>query len=169
MTWRLTVALGLIGAVTVLTGTGCGVQGLNFRQDTRLEIYEPEDRATDLELPIAIDWEITDFDITGPGGPAREDAGYFAVFVDRRPQPPGQPLAWLARDDETCVEARGCPNEEYFADRGVHTTTDTEFVLESLPDTDDYFHEVTVILLDSEGKRLGESAFAVEFRTRDSD
>ncbi len=157
--------------VVVLASTlllsGCGVQGLSFRQDTRLEFRAPEHRARDLEVPITVEWTISDFEITGPAGGAEDDAGYFALFLNRRPQPPGHSLEWLARDDETCIAAHGCPDEEYFADRGVHTTTETEFTFERLPDIDEPYHEVTIILLDGRGERIGESDWAIEFRTED--
>lgn len=154
-------------AVSSLLVLGCGTQGLNFRQDTRLEFRTPEDRARDLEAPVTVDWTMSDFESTGRDGRADADAGYFAIFLNRRPQPPGESLDWLARDDETCIAAHGCPDEDYFAERGVHTTTETEFTFERLPDIDDPYHEVTIALLNGRGERIGESAWAIEFRTED--
>ena len=65
----------------------CGVEGLNFVQDDRVTITAPRDRA-EVRLPVTIRWKAEDFD------------GTYAVFVDRAPVPPGETLAWLARDDE---------------------------------------------------------------------
>lgn len=146
--------------------TACVPQGLAFRVDERLTFVEPEDRST-VSLPITIDWDIRDFEITGPGGDPREDAGYFAVFLDRTPMPPGKPLRWLVRDDRSCREDDGCPDEAYLAERGVYTTTETELTLEQVPLTNDddrrERHRATIVLLDASGTRIGESAFEVAF------
>ncbi len=96
------------------------------------------------------------------------DAGYFAVFVNRAPIPPGKPLRWIARKDESCRPAEGCPDLEYLNSRGVYSTTETRIVLEHVPriaedekETD--WHTVTIVFLDPSGRRLGESAFEVSF------
>lgn len=163
-------ALGLC-----LTLTACVPQGLAFRIDERLTFTSPEDRST-VSLPVTIDWEMRDFDVTGPGGDARDDAGYFAVFVDRSPMPPNEHLRWVARKDTSCRADDGCPDEEYLNARGIYTTTDTELVLEQLPrlgDDDDKRerHRAIVVLLDGEGRRIGESGFEIAFdveRSNDS-
>ena len=140
---------------------------LAFRVDERLTFVTPEDRA-DVRLPVTIDWDIRDFEVVEPGSaePSR-DAGYFAVFVDRSPMPPGKPLRWLARNDRSCRADDGCPNEEYLRGRGVYTTTDTELRLDQLPRTNDdekvERHRVTVVLVDTDGRRIGESAFEIVF------
>ena len=153
----------------VLALSACVPQGLAFRVDQRLTFVTPEDRST-VQLPLTLDWEIRDFEVVEPGtgGAADEDAGYFAVFVDRAPMPPGKPLSWLARDDSSCRESDGCPDEEYLNGRGVYTTTDTELTLEQLPRTTDREdrkerHRVVVVLLDAEDRRIGESAFEIAF------
>ena len=153
--------LGLCGALS-----GCVAQGLAFRVDDRLTITAPEDRST-VTLPVTLRWDVRDFDVTAPGGDPRKDAGYFAVFVDDAPMPPGKPLAWLARKDNSCRAADGCPDEEYLAARGVYTTTKTELVLSQLPRNADEDrrerHRATIVLLDAQGTRIGESAFEVAF------
>ena len=132
----------------------CGVDGLNFVQDDRVTITAPRDRA-EVRLPVTIRWKAKDFD------------GTYAVFVDRAPVPPGETLAWLARDDELSDQTPDCPNETWFADRDVYATSSPELTVDDLPDlVDDErrdFHEATVILLDEEGRRIGEAAFTVEF------
>lgn len=161
---RLPVALALVATLA----SGCALHGLSFKVDERLAIISPEDREA-VTLPVTIDWEISDFNITGPDGGADAQSGYFGVYVDRAPQPPGQPMEWFAKDDETCRPDDGCPDEQYLADRGVHSTQETQFVIENLPPppTDQAdrreFHEVTVVLLDGSGRRIGESAFTVQF------
>lgn len=162
---RLAPALGVLGLCVALTG--CVPQGLAFRIDDRLTFTSPEDRST-VELPVRLAWEIRDFEVVEPGERAGEDAGYFAVFVDRAPMPPNASLRWLARKDASCREDDGCPDEEYLNARGVYTTTATELVLEQLPRTTDREdrkerHRAVVVLVDGDGRRIGESAFEIAF------
>jgi hypothetical protein len=145
--------------VVALLGSGCGVSGLAFQQDDRLTFVSPDDR-TEVTLPITVTWDVEDFDV-GDG------TGSFAVFVDRAPQPPGKTLAWLARDDDACRVDDGCPGVEWFAERNVFPTTENELTIERLPAEDDgrrELHEVTVVLLDEEGRRVGETAWTLELQ-----
>lgn len=164
---HLARGIALIGLVAATTG--CIPQGLAFKVDKRLTFQSPEDRAT-VSLPLTLDWDIRDFEITGLAGEPREDAGYFAVFLDSTPMPPGRMLRWIARKDTSCRPADGCPDEEYLIARGIYTTTDTELVLDQLPRTggdDDRDrrerHRATIVLLNARGERIGESAFEVVF------
>jgi hypothetical protein len=164
---RRTIAALVLAALAL---PGCGVAGLSFVQDKRLTFVAPEDRA-EVTLPFTVDWEMADFAITGPDGSSAEDAGYFGVFVDRDPQPPGEPLGWIARDDGSCLHQAGCPDQEYLARRRVYSTSETSLTIQVLPDTEllegrREFHEVVVILLDGTGRRIGESAWFVEFQVR---
>ena len=145
----------------------CVPQGLAFRVDERLTFQAPEDRST-VQLPVTLDWSIRDFTVVQPGtAGAGEDAGYFGVFVDTSPMPPGKGLEWLARDDDGCRQDDGCPDAEYLAGLGVYTTTQTELALEQLPRGDDEDrrerHRATIVLLDASGRRIGESAFEIAF------
>ena len=153
----LLIALGL---------TACVPDGLAFVKDERLRITAPDSLST-VTTPVTIDWEIEDFRITGPTDDASDDAGYFGVFVDRAPVPPGETLAWLARDDTRCLSSPGCPDRTYFADRDAYSTTETSFTLKHLPDQDSYQgherHEVTIVLFDGTGRRIGESAWYADF------
>ncbi len=154
--------LSLCGALTA-----CVPQGLAFRTDQRLTFVSPEDRST-VSLPVTLDWDIRDFQVVEPGRRVAEDEGYFAVFVDRPPVPPGEPLSWIARDDEDCRPADGCPDDEYLNTRGVYRTTKTELVFEQLPRTTDREdrrerHRAVVVLLDADGKRIGEFAYEIAF------
>jgi hypothetical protein len=151
--------------VVVVLCAACVPQGLAFRIDDRLTITAPGDREQ-VALPVTLRWDVEDFDVVEPGTAVREDAGYFAVFVDRSPVPPGRTLSWLARDDAGCRSTDGCPDAEYLAARGVHATTETELVLQELPRAEDgrrERHTATIVLLDGSGKRIGESAFEVVF------
>ena len=161
---RIATLLTVLGLCLPLTG--CVPQGLAFRVDERLRFLAPDDRST-VQLPVTVDWEITDFDVTKPGGETSTASGYFGVFVDTTPMPPGKDLRWLVRKDRGCREADGCPDAEYLNARGIYTTTDTKLRLEQLPRTakEDRRerHRVTVVLLDASGTRIGESAFELAF------
>ena len=150
-------ALVLTVLLAVLT-SGCAVRGIAFREDDRLTFTSPGDR-DEVTLPVTVTWDVEDFDVP-------ED-GSFAVFVDRAPQPPGKTLEWLARNDDSCRSTDGCPGAEWFAERDVYPTTETEITIERLPArTDDRreLHEVTVVLVDGDGRRIGETGWTVEFQ-----
>lgn len=163
---RRIAALTLLVLGVVSLGA-CTVNDLAFREDRRLHFVSPEDREQ-VSLPVTIDWEIEDFQVVGEGEQAAgPDGGYFGVFIDQTPQPPGEPLTWFARDDETCQQDPACPDAEYLEMRRIHPTRDTEFTIEvlprSAPESRRDMHEVTVILLGADGVRIGESAWRLEF------
>lgn len=148
--------------------SACGTSGLNFRKDERVTITEPQDRAK-VRLPLTVTWTSRDFDVTGRDGSKRPDAGYFGVYVDRAPQPPEKTQAWLARIDQRCKGVPSCPDEEYLAGINVYGTTKHSFTVQRLPQPPSNaprrreFHEVTIVLLNGAGERIGESAFTIEF------
>ena len=146
--------------------SACSTQGLAFVQDQRVEILSPGYREL-IDLPVRIDWEVSDPDLEGELASGTR----FGVYVDVDPQPPGESLDYFARDDVQCRKSPTCPDERYLRQRGIHTTTSTELTFGSLPIApgvdlergDPDFHEVTIVLLDSEGRRIGESAWAIIF------
>jgi hypothetical protein len=148
-----------------LVAPACAPHGLAFFKDQRLEIVSPGSH-DDVKLPVTIRWRVEDFRVTGRTGAAGTDSGYFGVFVDRAPVPPGKAL-WIAHDDRHCLASPGCPDKQYLADRDTYDTSDTSFTFPQLPDLDAYhgheLHEVTVVLLDGAGRRIGESAWYVDF------
>ena len=148
-----------VAVAALLITSSCSFSNLAFRQDDRLEILSPADRA-EVTLPMTVRWAVEDFEV-GP------DAGSFAVFVDRAPQPPGKPLEWLARGDDSCRAADGCPDHSWYAERDVYPTTAEELTIEQLPARSDdrrELHEVTVVLLDEDGHRVGETGWTIEFQ-----
>jgi hypothetical protein len=164
-------ATALASALCLLL-SGCVSQDLAFRVDKRLTITSPEHRS-EVTLPVTVRWHIRDFEIVEPGETTdrpRGEAGLFAVLVDKTPQPPGKPLAWLARKDRTCRASDGCPDTAYLAARNIHVTSAQELTLDQLPRPSRRSrkerHRVTIILLDPTGVRLGESAFQIEFTVR---
>lgn len=159
----------MLTAGLCLALSGCVAQGLAFRADDRLTITSPKDRA-EVTLPLTVSWQIRDFRIERGTGATGGSAGYFAVFVDQAPVPPGKPLSWVARKDRTCRASDGCPDAQFLASRGIYSTTDTHITFEQLPRPADSNqkerHSVTVILLDPSGHRIGESAFQVDVVVR---
>ena len=154
---RAPLVVAVVVATALLT-SGCAVRGIAFREDDRLSFVSPGDR-DEVTLPVTVTWEVEDFDVP--------DDGSFAVFVDRAPQPPGKAIEWLARDDDSCRAADGCPDAAWFAERDVFPTTETSMTIERLPARSDdrrEFHEVTVVLLDAEGRRVGETGWTLEFQ-----
>jgi hypothetical protein len=160
---RLRVAVLLVAFLL----PGCGFRGLNFIADDRVTFIAPDDRA-EVRLPLTVSWRVRDFEVTGNDGRRRRDAGYFGVFVDRAPQPPSQTLDWIVRDDARCRDRTAC-DEAYLAQLNIHSTTETTFEIDRLPTPSSdavrrrEFHEVTVVLLDGSGRRIGESAFTRQF------
>jgi len=157
--------IAALAATLVLAG--CGVHGLSFVQDERIDIVGPRDRAV-VKLPVDIRWTVKDFS-AGPG------AGSFGVFIDRAPQRPGKSLAWIFRGDESCKGPTGkaaCAQPEFLAQRNVFQTSDTHFTVELVSkltgsDRRRQFHEATIVLLDEDGLRVGEGAWSVHFEVKD--
>ena len=155
------VALALLSA-------GCRFNDLAFRIDERIDIVAPEDRA-EVTLPFELRWTVEDFEVTGPDGQARRDAGYFAVLLDESPMPPGEGPDYVARDDESCLRTEGCPDETYLTDRGIHLTQETTFTVDALrdmrpvdrPSASDN-HTITIVLVNGKSERIGESARSVD-------
>ena len=153
---RRRVAIVLVALAVV--APGCGTEGLSFVNDHRVALVSPADRDT-VTVPFTISWTVAGF-ATGA------QAGSFAVLVDRIPPPPGKSLEWLFRDDELCARET-CLDPAYRAKRGVYRTTATSIVVPEVftqPGRGDDLHEVTVVLLDRDGRRSGEGAWSTQFR-----
>ena len=153
---RTVVAAALLAA----TAAACAGDGAAFRRDESVDIVQPDNRAV-VELPVHIRWE-ADLE-AGPGG-----GPYYAVFVDRAPIRPGQSLRALA--DDSCDDTKGCPDLQYLRDRNVHVTDRTEVTLDVVPRPSTSQrtgarnrHEATIVVIDGDGRRIGEGAYAVEF------
>jgi hypothetical protein len=166
--WRITATLGL---ASLLAGCSTNVA---FRVDDRLAITAPHDRAT-VTLPVRVAWKVRSFTVLPQPDTAQtgDSSGYFAVFIDQAPVPPGKTLAYVARDDHRCKPAAGCPDRDYLASLGVYTTTKTELVIQRLPRDTAHpnrreRHRAVVVLLNGAGKRIGESAYEVAFDVRRS-
>ena len=154
MTRRRLAAAALVATVVF---SGCTVRNVQFRTDDRLRITAPKSRAV-VAAPLTLRWSMRDYD------------GAFVVFVDRAPMPAGKDLRWIARNDTSCALDPRCPDEKYLADRGVYVTRDTSLTLQSLPPASDGVgneqHYVNVVLVDDDGRRIGESAWYRAFQSK---
>jgi hypothetical protein len=158
MRLRPLLAAALAAAAVLLTS--CGGSHYAFKQDKRIDIVAPADRAK-VRLPIDIRWRTNGLPVSPAAGP------FFAVFVDREPTRPGQSLAVLADDD--CRRRPGCPDVAYLEGRHVLVTDRTQVRLDTVPrrtagGSTDRAHQATVVLIDREGRRVGEGFWTVEFR-----
>jgi hypothetical protein len=161
-------------AVALAVVTGCGIthlQDLQFRVDKRLHFTSPADRAL-VHQPLTVSWTMDDFTVEPQGSaPASRDAGYFAVFVDRSPVKPGHTMKDVASGDNYCKQSPSCPDRSYLRQHQVYTTTSTHVRLGLIPalanDHEDVqLHTVTVVLMDTAGHRIGESAWELDLRIR---
>ena len=154
----------LVALATVLLPlllSGCSqfaLHGLAFRDEQVVRITWPRHRAR-VHAPFDLRWRR----VRAPPAGAR-----YEVLVDRSPQPPGEAPAWLARGDDTCRAALGCPDSSWYAARGVYfTSSDTmtiPFVASTRAERSSTLHDAIVVVVDRDGRRIGESAALVEFR-----
>jgi hypothetical protein len=165
--------LVLIVAVLTLT-SACGIahpQELNYRADERLHFTSPKPR-TLVRSPVEVHWSMRGFNVRPQGsGPRTADSGYFAVFVDRAPIKPNETMRAVASKDLVCLHRPGCPDETYLNDRRIFTTTATGMTIDQIPPLPGdkervQLHAVTVILMDTAGHRIGESAWQLDVRMR---
>lgn len=166
---RLRPLTALLCSAAALALPACSTR-VAFKQDHRVDIQFPKSRQK-VTLPMTVRWTAHDFAVTGPTSTARAGSGYFAVFVDRSPQPPGEKLTWFARNDRSCKRSPGCPDEDYLARRNIFQVEANSFPIDALPAPargvkGPDIHEVTVVLVDGTGRRVGETGFAVEFEVR---
>lgn len=119
-----------------------------FRQDHRINIAYPGDFAT-VGQPLTIRWSARGFNAPVDGS--------YAVFVDRDPMPPGETVASFDRDSRH---------------RNIYVLKSPRLTIAHLDpnaggsDAERNHHDITVVLLDSAGRRVGESAGFVQFTVR---
>jgi hypothetical protein len=168
---RAAVAAGCAGWLVLATGCSLHLANLSFRVDKRLHFVAPKDRSRVTE-PVTLRWTMRDFTIEAAGAaPPSRDAGYFAIFVDQAPIKPGQTLKAVAHGDRACANDPSCPSRQYLADRQVYTTTQTSYVLTLVTPIAGIgdkvqLHDVTIVLLDTLGHRIGESSWHVSFKLK---
>jgi hypothetical protein len=141
--------------VPLLLASGCAVDGLAFVRDDRLDILAPGTGAT-VRLPFEVRWSAPDV-----------DANYLVLF-DRTPMRPNRTLRSLVPSDDHCRSRPNCPDKQWLADHDLYLTSGTSIRVEDLPEERTNHrakdrHEVTIVLIDDRGRRIGESVFIREF------
>lgn len=139
---------------------GCSqfaVDGLGLRADRSLTITEPASRSS-VTTPLHVEW--TDS--------APRPGGLYLVLIDRSPMPPGETVRWFAKGDADCATTPTCPDEMYLARRGVTVATTTSVDIAIVPplkgSRKGTFHELTIVRLDAQGRRDGETAATTQFK-----
>jgi len=151
-----------IGVLLTLVLSACSTTGLAFRHDRRLRILNLKDRST-IDLPFDLEVSFDD------SLPSDDGAVALGILIDWTPPPPGKPLADLLDDDPACNGPAGCP-DGYLERNRIHVTTETSWLLADVPVGTDRqerrgFHEVTIVLVDAQGRRVGETFAFARFRT----
>ena len=148
---------------------GCGVR---LARDDRLRFLSPPDRA-EVTSPVVVKWRMRGFHTAPFDGSTASTSGVFAVFVDSAPMRPGKGIASLAAHDPVCNATPGCPDRVWLSEHGVYLTTRSQIELPALPlDRGSKAsgslrrHEVTVVLLNGRGTRIGESAWTLTLYVR---
>lgn len=139
---------------------GCsqfGVEGLGLRADRSLSITAPATRAR-VSTPLLVEWTDT----------APRPGGSYLVLIDRSPMPPGETVRWFAKGDDDCAATPTCPDELYLARRGVAVAASTSVDITIVPpltgSREGTFHELTIVRLDADGRRDGETAAFIQFK-----
>lgn len=125
--------------------SGCG--DYLFRQSDRVTVQYPGIYST-VAAPLTIRWAARDFQ--APAG------GHFAVFIDRDPMPPGEGIDYFApvdRENIWVLDQSSLKVEHFRRRAGVDAAEQDH-------------HDVTVVLLDASGRRVGEYAGFTEFNVR---
>lgn len=163
-------ALAALVAGCVLSTAGCvDTDQMLFVKDERLTFTAPDDYEK-VQVPLTISWTMDDFTVLerATGDEPSDDAGYFAVFVDRSPIKPGKTLRDVGKGDPLCESNPACPDKLYLESKGVYWVRKPSITLELVqPLTSKekvQLHQVTVVLLDGEGKRIGEHAWYRYFK-----
>lgn len=150
--------------------SGCAVPtgSLRLTADDRLSFSAPEDGA-EVELPVTLRWTMDDFEVQQPGDPVSSDAGSFAVIVDAYPMGPGEPLSELLPEG-ACSGAPDCPPPDLLQTLAdTYVTRETTVTIPSVPATQygGSSHYAVVVLVDADGRRIGDSSWTLNFTVRD--
>lgn len=165
--------LAAVLAVGVLTSGCVNLDEMEFVKDERLTFTAPDDYEQ-VEVPLTVTWTMEDFEVLPrpeKGAERSEPSkgeGYYAVFVDKAPVKPGHTLDDVGNGDTFCESDPRCPDKSYLNAKGVYTTRQPTITLDVVAPLSSkerlQLHTLTVILLDSEGKRIGEYAWFTRFR-----
>jgi hypothetical protein len=148
----------LVGALAVVAIAGCDPSWA-IRADHSLHIVSPKGRTTST-LPLTISWTMT--------------AGYtgsYLVVIDRSPPGVGQKVVSLVKNETDCKNEMlaSCTTTAALATRGIYRTDATTIKLSAIPrksgasKAERMRHVLTIVLLDSSGRRRGDAAWSVDF------
>jgi hypothetical protein len=120
-----------------------------------------------IELPVAARWRAAHLETAEPGQVSPGQV-YFAVFVDRPPLGPGQSLLSLV-ERECAAAGHGCANRAYFEQRNVYVTGGSSLDISNVPLIATHrkgarLHTLTVVLMNHDNRRVGESQWQRSFR-----
>ncbi len=152
---RRTLAAVLVLAAPAMSG--CALQGLDFRADTRLTITAPPDRAT-VVVPFPLTWTLDD--------PRPSESG-FAVLVDVDPPAPGRAMTTLLPEAQQGAACDADCQQKALSARGVTLTRATSLLVSTLPHASGVpeeqarRHRITVVVVDDDGRRVGEVSASV--------
>jgi hypothetical protein len=151
------VSAALLVLVVLAGCSQFGVDGLGLRADRSLSITAPANRSR-VTTPLHVEWTDT----------APKPGGSYLVLIDRSPMPPGETVQWFAKGDADCATTPTCPDELYLARRGVTVATNTSVDIAIVPplkgSRKGTFHELTIVRLDADGRRDGETADTTQFK-----
>lgn len=163
------------GFAIVLGMSGCGLAHLNelaFRVDHRLHFVAPKSRSL-VRNPVTLRWTMRDFRIAPAGSaPPSRRSGYFALFVDQAPVKPGQTLRSVSSGNPFCrQDPASCTTAAYLAQQGVFTTTHESLTVSDVTNIpgnreSTQLHTFIVVLMDTAGHRIGESAWELDLRMK---
>jgi hypothetical protein len=163
----------VVGPVVALAAlTGCGITRIDapisFSADRSLSIQHPRPE-DEVGLPLEMRWSA--------GGVDLSDGSHFALFVDRPPVPPDREVR-----QRVCTEGEKLPpqlgefRKQCKDDRlTVFFTNRPSFRFSCFvprfdaPKRARNTHTVTVVLLDADGRRIGQAADSVKFDVDDAD
>jgi len=132
----------LLAALVTVQLSGC--EQYLFQQSDRVQITSPQSNST-VHEPLTISWTAQDF--------SPPDDGTFAVFIDRDPMPPGDSMSDFAPQDRDGI---------YLLQRtSLHIPVLRQ--LTGIDPAEQNHHDVTVVILDRQGNRIGEYAGFTEF------
>ena len=138
------------------------LHGLDWKRNDAVIVLAPVPGASIAHPPIKVAWQAP-AGLIGPGRPADR----FAVFVDTTPVRPGQRVMSVL--DRYCADqGTDCETEANLASDGIYLTTRPQLEIPTLPLVNSAVkneHQVTIVLLDKDDRRLGEAAWTTWFTT----
>jgi hypothetical protein len=147
--WAVVVALVALA--------GCSTQGLALEQPDRVHNLRPAMFST-TSAPSTVSWD----------APSLPDGQRYLVLVDQQPMPPGGTIRSLT--DDVCRRTPHCPDQTYLKQHYLYLARGNRARVQSFPlgspfPVDDLadWHQVTVVVVDRHGRRVGEDAWMTRF------